>query len=154
MLVVLARPLYSHEYGGTFSEGHLAPCLRHGPSSTLLMRRSHTVPPCCKEGVKHSTGCLRADFAGRADTNALQQPLSSCHSLPWRSPSHGGLVGRLEGERGGVHPQDCLCQVCADACKPMASATPRASLVVPMQERLSVAEHAGNSCCAGSIAHS
>ena len=91
-------------------------CLHHIPH-LLPQSISHTVPSGCKEGVKDSARCLCANLAGWTDANAFQQPLSCCHSLPWGRSPHSSLVGQFQGEGGGVHPEDCFCQVCTNPCR-------------------------------------
>ncbi len=96
----------------------VAPMRLHLSSSITHSVISHTVPASCKQGVKNSARRLCANLAGWTYTDAFQQPLSCCHSLPWGRSPHGGFVGCLQGQRGGVHPEDCFCQVCSNPCKP------------------------------------
>lgn len=94
-------------------------------STAALLSRFHSgyaVPPGCEEGVEDSARLLCANLPGWTDTDALQQPLSCTDRLSWGCPSHGSLIGCLEGERGRVDPQDCFGQVCSNACNAEASA--------------------------------
>ena len=59
------------------------------PSAWPLL---HTVPPRSEQRVKDLGRLLRADLAGGADADALQQPLRRRHRLPGRRSSHAGLI--------------------------------------------------------------